>query len=311
MQLMTKMRLTILGSGSALPFCDRFNCCQILKVGDEKQYMIDCGEGAQILIRKMGLRPDRIGHIFISHLHGDHCFGLLPLISTMAMLGRLRPLTIHAHADLQKMLEPEIDYYCQNMSYEVLFAPLNPRQHTVVFEDSTVRVTSIPLKHSLPTCGFLFEEKSRGRHIAREKADFYKVPVCYFQKLRNGDDVTLMDGTVVKNEWVTTPADKTKCYAYCSDTLYREQVVDMVRGVNCLYHEATYKDSEEARAKQTNHSTSKQAAMIAKNAGVGQLIVGHFSSRYRTPEQLRELLEEAKSVFTKTKIAKDCSVFDF
>ncbi len=305
---MSKMRLTILGCGSAIPTEKHFNTSQILNIG-EKVFMIDCGEGAQIRLRQYKIKTAKLNHIFISHLHGDHCFGLIGFISTMGMMGRKNNLYIHAHADLEKILKPQIDYFCQEMPYEVIFNHINPRKNEVIFEDKTVKVSTIPLKHAVPCCGFLFEEKESDRHLIREKIDFYKIPVKQLQYIKKGKDFVTPEGTVIPNCQLTKPGEQSKKYAYCSDTAYYEKIIPIIEGADCLYHETTFAETEAERAKTTTHSTAKQAATIALKANVKQLIISHYSARYHHPEQI--LLEEAKTVFPNTVSSEDGTCFEF
>lgn len=252
--------VTILGSGSALPTFQNSPSGQMLSLND-KSFLIDCGEGVQLTIRQMGLKTNRLYCVFISHLHGDHCFGLIGLISTLSMMNRTQPLHIYAHADLEKLLRPLIDYHCGDMmSFEVIFHHINPRKQIVIFEDRNVTVETIPLKHKVPTCGFLFTMKGQRR------------------------------------------------YAYISDTIYSPKIVPMISGVDLLYHEATYTGEHEARCKTTTHSTARQAAMIARDAEVKNLLIGHFSARVDDHELF---LNEAQEVFPNTRLAEERKTFEF
>ncbi|MDR1678920.1 MAG: ribonuclease Z [Prevotellaceae bacterium] len=302
------MKLTILGCGSALPKANYYNASQLLQVG-EKLFMIDCGEGAQIRLRQLRIKTARLNHIFISHLHGDHCFGLIGLISTLGMMGRTGNLYIHAHADLEKLLQPQIDYFCREMPFQVFFSPLNPRANEVIFEDKTVRVSTIPLKHGIPSCGFLFEQKEGERHLIREKLDFYQVPVKQYHLLKKGEDFVREDGSIIPNKKLTTDGRPAKRYAYCSDTAFYEKIIPIIKEVDCLFHEATFAQAAAVRAKETFHSTTHQAAEIASRAHVKQLIIGHYSARYDAPE--RELLDEVRPLFPNSYAATDCAVFEF
>lgn len=251
-------KLTILGCGSAIPTYQQSPSGQIVEMTD-KSFLVDCGEGIQLAMRQLGVRTHRLYNIFISHLHGDHCFGLIGLISTLGMMRRTQPLHIYAHGDLEKLLRPWLDYHCQEMTYEVVFHAINPRKHEVIYEDRTVTVESLPLKHSVPCCGFLFTEKHRDQEPRRR-------------------------------------------YAYCSDTMYTEKIVEWIRGVENLYHETTYTEEFADRAKQVMHSTAKQAARIATLAEVGRLIIGHYSARIEDHELF---LNEAKEVFPNTIAAEE------
>lgn len=298
---MEKFEVHILGCGSALPTTRHQATSQVLNIR-EKLFMIDCGEGTQVQLRRSRLRFSRLNHIFISHLHGDHCFGLIGLISTYAMLERTAQLHIHAHADLQKLLAPQLDYFCKGMTFEVVFHPFNPGEQTVIYEDRSVSVETIPLRHRLPTCGFLFREKPTSRHIRREMIDFYQIPLYMINRIKSGEDYLLDDGTCIPCDRLTLPADPPRSYAYCSDTAYLPRIVDQVRGVDLLFHEATFASSEAVRARQTCHSTAEQAASIARDAQVKKLLIGHFSARYETEDVL---LQEAKTVFPDTLLASE------
>jgi len=301
-----KTTLTILGCGSALPTKSHFPSSQILEMRD-KQFMIDCGEGTQIRMRQMGIRTNRLGHIFISHLHGDHVFGLIGLISSFGMLNRTADLHIHAAADLEKILQPQLDFFCEGLPFKVIFQIINPKLYEKIFEDRSVCVYSIPLKHRVPTCGFLFEEKPRDRHIIREMIDYYKIPTWRIPKIKQGEDFINDEGELIKNELLTTPSEPPKRFAYCSDTGYFEKIIPFIEEVDCLYHEATFMNEEQKRSKDTQHSTAEQAATIALKANVKKLIIGHYSARYNSKNGL---LHEAKSVFEKTVLGEDMTVYE-
>lgn len=300
------VNLTILGAGSAKPTKTLSPSGQVLQMCD-KQFLIDCGEGTQINIIRMGVRISRLDNIFISHLHGDHCFGLLGLLSTWGMLGRTRSITIHAHHDLQRLMQPLLDYFCTDMSYQVRFNNINPNKHEIIYEDRTMLVKSLPLKHRVPCCGFLFEEKQRMPHIRKELIDIYKIPLSEIPKIKEGADFVCDDGKVIPNSQLTIPAAKPFRYAYCSDTAYNEKLIDMLQGVDFLYHEATFIDEYEMQSKETMHSTARQAATIAQKANAGRLILGHFSSRLN---DISISLSEAKQVFPATVLAADRSIFN-
>lgn len=304
---MSHVKLEILGCGSALPRSDRFHSSQLLDMRN-KQFLIDCGEAAQIRMRQYRFRSNRLNHIFISHLHGDHCIGLPGLISSLGMLGRTADIEIHAHPDLERIMGPMLNYFTQEFSFDVKFHPFSPYQKEVIYDDRSVKVTTIPLKHRVPTAGFLFEEKPSERHIIRDMIDAYEVPVSWMQRLKRGDDFVTPEGEVVANNRLTTDATPPKRYAYVSDTKYLPKIVEQIKGVDCLYHEATFMDAEEKRAKLTNHSTARQAAMIAKEAGVKKLVLGHYSARY---DDLKKIQKEAQEVFEAVEIAKDGKVFRF
>jgi len=296
---MEKFEVNILGCGSALPTTRHFASSQVLNIR-EKLFMIDCGEGTQLQLRRSKLKFSRLNHIFISHLHGDHCFGLIGLLSTFDLLGRTAAMHIYAHPDFEPILYMQLDYFCKKMDYEVVFHPINPSKIEIIYEDRSVSVTTIPLRHRIPTCGFLFSEKKTPDHIKRDMIDYYGIPTCDINRIKNGEDYVLADGTVIPNNRLTAPSSSPRKYAYCSDTLYHREIIEQVKGVDLLYHEATFADSDRPKAEMTFHTTALQAATIAKDAGVKQLVIGHFSARY---EEEDLLLKEAQSVFPNTLLA--------
>lgn len=298
---MEKFELHILGCGSALPTTRHFATSQVVNLRD-KLFMIDCGEGAQMQLRKSRLKFSRLNHIFISHLHGDHCFGLMGLISTFGLLGRTAELHIHSPKGLEELLTPMLNFFCHTLAYKVIFHEFDTRQTSVVYEDRSMTVTTIPLQHRIPCCGFLFAEKARPNHIIRDMVDFYKVPVYELNRIKNGSDYVTPEGEVIANTRLTRPSDPPRKYAYCSDTIFRPEIVEQLSGVDLLFHEATFAESELARAKETYHTTAAQAARIALEAEVRQLVIGHFSARY---EDESILLKEASAVFPNTILAKE------
>ena len=298
---MEKFELHILGCGSALPTTRHFATSQVVNLRD-KLFMIDCGEGAQMQLRKSRLKFSRLNHIFISHLHGDHCFGLMGLISTFGLLGRTAELHIHSPKGLEELLTPMLNFFCHTLAYKVIFHEFDTRQTSVVYEDRSMTVTTIPLQHRIPCCGFLFAEKARPNHIIRDMVDFYKVPVYELNRIKNGSDYVTPEGEVIANTRLTRPSDPPRKYAYCSDTIFRPEIVEQLSGVDLLFHEATFAESELSRAKETYHTTAAQAARIALEAGVRQLVIGHFSARY---EDESILLKEASAVFPNTILAKE------
>ena len=264
--------------------------------------MIDCGEGTQIRIRQMGLKITRLGHIFISHLHGDHVFGLIGLISSFGMLNRTADLYIHAAKELETILQPQLNFFCNDLPFKIIFEHINPKKNELIFEDRSIEVYTIPLKHRVQSCGFLFQEKQGERHILREMINFYQIPNWKIHKIKQGEDYVTEDGRIIKNKFLTNEPEKTIKYAYCSDTAYYEKIIPIIEGVDCLYHEATFMNDEIVRAKSTKHSTAEQAATIAKKANVGKLIIGHYSARYNNKTAL---LDEAKAVFENTVLGED------
>ena len=228
---MEKFEVNILGCGSALPTTRHFASSQVVNIR-EKLFMIDCGEGAQLQLRRSKLKFSRLNHIFISHLHGDHCFGLMGLISTFGLLGRTATLHIYAHKELEKLLAPQLEFFCKGMSYSVEFHAIDPTKAAVIYDDRSVTISTIPLKHRIPTCGFLFQEKQTPNHIIRDMVDFYKIPVFELNRIKNGEDYVTPEGTVVPNHRLTTPSDPARSYAYCSDTICLKSIIPLIKGVN-------------------------------------------------------------------------------
>lgn len=298
---MEKFELYILGCGSALPTTRHFPTSQVLNVRD-KLYMIDCGEGAQLQFRKSRLKFSRLNHIFISHLHGDHCFGLWGLISTLNLLGRTAELHIYSPRGLEALLLPTLAFFNRQMTYRVLFHEFDTDRPALIYEDRSLTVTTIPLRHRIPCCGFLFAEKQGLNHIVREMVDFYKVPLFEMNRIKNGADYVTPEGELVPNRLLTRPADPPRRYAYCSDTICLPGLAAQLRGVDLLFHEATFGSDNLGRAKETYHTTAAQAAELARSAEVKKLLIGHFSARY---EDESVLLEEAREIFPETLLASE------
>ena len=298
---MEAFEIHILGCGSALPTTRHNASSQVIRIGN-KQFMIDCGEGTQLQLRRNHIHFSFINHIFISHLHGDHCFGLIGLISTFGLLVRTAPLHIYADAMLEKVMKPQLDFYCKDIKYPLFFHSIDASKHSVIYEDNTITVETLPLNHRMPCCGFLFREKPKRRHLIGDVANFYNIPIYQRQSIKDGADYTTPDGTVIPNSKLTREADPSRSYAYCSDTRPCPQICGYLKDVDLLYHEATFAESEKERAKVTHHSTAKEAAEIALTAGVKRLLLGHYSSRYDDEEQL---LSEASEIFTATECANE------
>ena len=296
---MEVFEVNILGCGSAKPTPRHLPTSQIVNIRG-KYYMIDCGEGAQIQMQKMGLPMARIGHIFISHNHGDHVFGLPGLISTMALLGRTADLHIHAPQELQDYLDIIMHIYCEGITFQIIFHPIDTRVHNIIYKDRSVTVWSIPLQHRIPCSGFLFRETPPLPHIKREMIDAFNIPFSQINNIKAGASWTTEDGIVIPHERLITPADKARSYAYCSDTVYLPSLTKILQDVTLLYHEATYPEELLKRAQETLHSTASQAAAIAKDSKVGNLCIGHFSARVKNEEAL---LAEATAIFPQTRLA--------
>ncbi len=298
---MEEFSVHILGCGSANPMQKHRPASQVLSTRG-KLFMVDCGEGTQTRLARQGLGIGRLGHIFLSHEHGDHCFGLPGLVNTMGLLGRTARLHIHAPQSLEPFISFVTSHLCHEAGYEIVFHSLDPREHALIYEDRRLEVWSLPLRHSVPCCGYLFREKLGARHIRREMIEAYEIPVCYINGIKEGADWTLPDGTVIPNELLTTDPTPPRSWAYVSDTSFEPRLAEWLKGVDLLFHEATFAAHDELRAKQTCHSTSTQAATIAKRAGVRKLCIGHYSSRLKDEQ---ELLREAQEVFTNTVLADE------
>lgn len=298
---MEKFEVHILGCGSALPTARHLGSCQVVNIR-EKLFMIDCAEGAQMQLRRNKQKFSHLNNIFISHLHGDHCFGLMGLISTFALLGRMAPLHIYGPKDLEKVFRPQIDYFCKGIEYKIELHEFETKDSALIYEDRSVSIYTIPLSHRIPCCGFLFKEKELQRHIKRDSIDAFGIPLCYINNIKAGQDYITPDGEIIPNHLLTTPADPARSYAYCSDTIYLPQNAEIIKNVDLLYHESTFGEDNSERAKQTFHSTASEAAKMAKLCNAKRLIIGHFSARY---ENESVLLEEAKGIFKKTILANE------
>ena len=303
---MEPFRVHILGCGSALPTLHHNASAQVVEMRG-KLFLVDCGEGTQVQLRRSRLRFTKISAVFITHLHGDHCFGLIGMLSTFGLLGRTARLAIYAPAALEKMLKQQMQLFCHDFDYEVDFHAVDTSLQQVVYEDRSLTVESIPLEHRMPCCGYLFREKPSIPHIRRDMIDFYQIPTSQINNIKAGADWTTPDGEVVKNERLVEPADPTRSYAYCSDTRYIPTLPSRIKGVSTLYHESTYGEDNLLMAQKYYHSTARQAALVAREAGVGQLLLGHYSSRY---EDEQVLLREAREVFENTHLTDENAVFD-
>lgn len=303
---MEPFRVHILGCGSALPTLHHNASAQVVEIRG-KLFLVDCGEGTQVQLRRSRLRFTKISAVFITHLHGDHCFGLIGMLSTFGLLGRTARLAIYAPAALEDMLKQQMQLFCHDFDYEVDFHAVDTSQQQVIYEDRSLTVESIPLEHRMPCCGYLFREKPSMPHIRRDMIDFYQIPTSQINNIKAGADWTTPDGEVVKNERLVEPADPTRSYAYCSDTRYIPTLPSRIKGVSTLYHESTYGEDNLLMAQKYYHSTACQAALVAREAGVGQLLLGHYSSRY---EDEQVLLREAREVFENTHLTDENAVFD-
>lgn len=284
-----------------MPTSKRNLTAHVLNV-HERFFLIDCGEGTQIQLRRNKIRFGKINHIFISHLHGDHIFGLFGLISTFNLLNRDKNLHIYAHSELENILTRHIEYFERNLSFKIIYHHINPKLNEIIFEDSKLTVETIPLKHRVPCCGFLFKEKPHLKNIKKTFVEKYVVPIAQIQKIKEGDDFITESGKIIPNAEITLPQFKQRSYAYCTDTAYYEKIIPIINNVDLLFHESTYANNLKKQAKETFHSTAEQAATIAKKANAAKLLIGHFSARYK---DITNLIVEARSVFENTIVAED------
>ncbi|QCE43229.1 ribonuclease Z [Psychroserpens sp. NJDZ02] len=301
------MKLNILGCYSATPRTFTNPTSQVLEINNHI-FLIDCGEGTQVELRRHKIKFNRIKHIFISHLHGDHFFGLVGLISTFRLLGRDTELHIHSPKGLKEVITLQMKLANSWTNYKLTFHELTNKESEIVFEDDKVEVHTIPLDHRIYTNGFLFKEKLGDRKLDMNAVLNEDIDVSYYRKLKQGFDVTNEAGVLVKNESVTLPPNKPKSYAFCSDTAYSEAIIPIIKDVDVLYHESTFLEQNAKLAAPTKHSTAKQAASIAKQANVGQLILGHYSTRY---DDLNVFKTEAQSIFENVKLGDDGKIFEF
>ncbi len=301
------MKLTILGCYAATPRTITNPTAQVLEIRN-RMFLIDCGEGTQVQLRKNKLKFSKINHIFISHLHGDHFYGLVGLISTFMLLNRQTDLHVYGPKGIKEIILLQLRYGNSFTGYNLYFHELDSKESEVIFEDDKVVVKTIPLKHRIYTNGFLFQEKVGDRKLNVDAVRQYKIDTCYFQKIKNGKDITLEDGTIIPNIVLTFDPIPPKSYAFCSDTMYDERIIPVIQNVDVLYHETTFLEAEADKAEKTMHSTAREAATIALKANVKQLLLGHYSTRYSTIELFQQ---EAEVIFANTLLADDGLVFDF
>ena len=301
------MKLTILGCYAATPRTITNPTSQVLEIKN-RMFLIDCGEGTQVQLRKHKIKFSKINHIFISHLHGDHCYGLIGLVSTFMLLNRTNDLHIYGPKGIKEMITLQLRLSNSWTSYGLFFHELESKESEIVFEDEKVLVKTIPLKHRIYTNGFIFIEKIGHRKLNIDAVQEFEIDPVYYQKIKSGKDITLEDGREIENRFLTFDPEKPKRYAYCSDTMYDETVINHIKDVNVLYHESTFLDSEAEKATITMHSTAKEAARIASKAHVGQLILGHYSTRY---ESIALFKEEAETIFPSILLADDGVNFEF
>lgn len=297
--------LTVLGSSSALPTSSKFPTAQVLNV-QERFFLIDCGEGTQVQLRRAKIRIGKINHIFISHLHGDHIFGLFGLLSSYALMGRKNTLHIYGHSDIKKIIAFYLQQFSPNNPFEIEIHPIIKRDIQLIFEDNVVTVHAFPLKHRIPTFGYLFKEKDRLRNIKKSSLELYHPTIAQIREIKEGHDLITPEGKIIPNLELTENPFRSRSYAFCSDTAIYERIIPWIKNVDLLYHEATFMNKDRSLAKLTGHSTAAQAANIGLRAGAQKLLIGHFSSRY---EDVRELLTEALQIMSESYVAEELKTF--
>ena len=302
---MSNFSVLILGNASASPTLTRSNTAQLINI-DEQYYLMDCGEGTQIRLREHKIKLQRINHIFISHLHGDHYLGLIGLLQTMHLMGREADITIYCPGDIKSVIEINLKVSESHLRYNIIYVTVNDKLSETIFENDKIEVKSIPLKHRIACSGYLFKEKPKPRRINPKAIQFYKVPKYHINKLKIGEDFVTESGETIKNSKLTIDSLPSFSYAFCSDTKFYEPISDVIKGVDLLYHEATFIEEHSDRAKKTFHSTAKQAGEMAKISNAKHLIIGHFSNRY---PDLNVLLNESKTVFKNTQLASQGKTF--
>jgi ribonuclease Z len=300
-----KFEVTILGSSSATPIYNRNPTSQALNI-NERLYLIDCAEGTQQQMLHFGIKASRIDYIFISHLHGDHYLGVVGLLSSMHLNGRTKALTIYAPAPLKEIVNLQLKYSETELQYAIEYIDTNPNKPEVILDNQDIIVETIPLDHRIACTGFLFKQKKRNRKLIKAKVDQLNIPIEYYTALKKGVDYTANDGTVYPNDSLTSPSEDPKTYVFCSDTLYNEQYFKQISNATLLYHESTFLNDMLERAQSTYHTTALQAAQVALKTGAHKLILGHFSARYKT---LNEILEEAQTIFPETELAVEGRTF--
>lgn len=297
--------LTVLGTSSALPTSKRYPSAYVLNV-HERIFLLDCGEGTQLLLRKYHFKMGRLNHIFISHAHGDHTFGLFGLLSSFNLMGREHELHLYGTPDLENIILTHFQLFDIRLTYPLVFHPVHCKSSGLLYEDKHVEIESFPLKHRIPTCGFLVREKRKLRKLKKEMLEKHNIPIEIRNAIKKGSDFVTEKGQTVPNSKLTEEPPAPKSFAYCTDTLYNRGIVSKIKNIDLLFHEATFMESEAKRAKETFHSTARQAALIAKEANVKNLVLGHFSARYK---DLSSLLLEAREVFPATELAEEGRIF--
>lgn len=297
------MKITILGNNSALPAYGRYPTAQVIEI-NEHYFLMDCGEGAQMRMQQFGVKSTRINHIFISHMHGDHFYGLVGFISSLSLWGRERELYLYCPKEIKSILEFQLKW---DLGFTIIYKLIEEGERLILIDEEKYEVSCFPVYHSVPTHGFKFIEKKRKRVLLPMKLQQYEIPKYFYKNLTEGEDYETRDGALIKNEWVTMDGHPNKVYAFCADTRYAPEICDDIEGVDLLYHESTYLDDSQHKAVERFHSTAKEAAAIAKQARAKKLLVGHFSSKYK---ELDAFVDEAKTVFEFTELALEGMTFE-
>ena len=300
------IRLTILGNNSAIPAHGRHPTAQIVEI-KEQLFLIDCGEGTQIQMQRYNIRKRRINYIFISHLHGDHFYGLIGLITSMGLLGRTTPLTIFSPPELKKIIEIQLGVAPTTLPFPLIFESIAPNDAKVLLDTESYTVSCFPVEHRIQCHGFLFELKKGERKLLPEECKIHGIPTAYFSALKYGADYIRKDGTLIKNENVTTSGEPEKKYAYCSDTKFTDSFLSYIRNVDLMYHESTYLKIDSEKALARYHSTAEQAATVALNAGAKKLLLGHYSSRYL---ELEDFYTEATEIFPNVVVSIEGTTYE-
>jgi ribonuclease Z len=293
--------VNILGSGAAIPTTDRNPTAHLVEVRN-RLLLLDCGEGTQVQLRKSGFKFQKINHIFISHLHGDHYFGLIGLLNTMHLLGRTQSMHLYGIQPLIGIVNLQLELSGTTLAYPLVFHPFETENPSIILDDAEITVSTIPLNHRVPTCGFLISEKPEKRKILKAFISKVKIPFEFFDRIKDGEDFTDDAGVVHANRQITEDPPHARSYAYCTDTAYHEHVITVIKNCDLLYHEATFMEDKADDAHAKFHSTAREAAMIALKANVKKLVIGHYSARYK---EVESLLAEAKQVFPNTILGQD------
>lgn len=296
------MKITILGNNSALPAYGRYPTAQVIEI-NEQLFLMDCGEGAQMRMQQFGIKSTRINHVFISHLHGDHFYGLVGFISSLSLWGREKDLCLYCPKEIKTILDAQLKW---DLGFKIIYRIIEEGERALLIDEEKYEVSCFPVYHSVPTHGFKFTEKKRKRILVPQKLQEYEIPKYFYKNLTEGEDYELKNGEVIKNEWVTADGHPSKVYAFCADTRYAPEICDDIINADIIYHESTYLDDSQHKAIERLHSTAKEAASIAKQANANKLLLGHFSSKYK---ELDAFIIEAQTVFKQVELALEGETF--